>query len=166
MAKHFVLDQNFPWHASAIQWPPTVLRISRLRDADPDLVEDVDDWQIFQTLDRRGDVDGFITNDAKLLNLPTEMVVLFRSRLTLVVTDGTGGDAVRATGLVMVHLLEIAKRTSGKPQIYILRPGRLQPVSPGVQINVLAERAKIPPNHLISRELTKIGLTSESTEGD
>jgi hypothetical protein len=52
----------------------------------------------------------------------------------------------------MVHLQEIARRISGKPQVFILRPGRLEPLAPGKQINAIALRENIPPNQLITRE--------------
>lgn len=149
---HFVLDQNFPLQVTSLDWPPPI-RITRLAHLEPELTRDHDDWEIFRTLDQRGDVNGFITNDADILQLAREIVVLSRSRLTLVVTDGVGHDALRATGLIMVHLQEITRRGDGRPQIYVLRPTRMEPIPPGRQVNKIASRAGIPPNQLISREL-------------
>lgn len=152
---HFVLDQNFPLQLTSLDWPPPI-RLTRLARIEPELTRNHDDWEIFRTLDNRGDINGFITNDADILQLAREMVVLSRSRLTLVVTDGVGHDAIRATGLIMVHLQEISRRVDGRPQIYVLRPNRLEPVPPGRQINKIAARAGIPPNQLISQELAAI----------
>jgi hypothetical protein len=152
---HFVLDQNFPWHSIGVRWPAS-LQISQLASIEPHLTAGYEDWEVIRALAQRGDVDGFVTNDAKMLNQSTEMVVLFRSRLVLVVTDGVGHDPIRATGLVMVHLSEITKRVDGKPQVYVLRPGALHMVSPGQQVNKIAEQRRIQPNHLISEELKKI----------
>ncbi len=152
---HFVLDQNFPLQITSLDWPPPI-RLTRLAHLEPELTRDHEDWEIFRALSQRGDVDGFITNDADILQLAREMVVLSRTRLTLVVTDGVGHNALRATGLIMVHLQEITRRIDGRPQIYVLRPNRLEPIVPGKQINKIASRAGIPPNQLISRELTAI----------
>ena len=98
---------GFPW--------PTDLVIRRLSDHAPDLVEAVDDWEVLVDLDKRGGVDGFITNDASMLVQPTEMVALSKTHLALVITEGVGHEPIRATGLVMVHLEEIARRIGCAP---------------------------------------------------
>jgi hypothetical protein len=148
---HFVLDQNFPVAPLGMRWPAS-LRLSRLRDVDPTLVGGHEDWEILYTLNRRGDVDGFVTNDADMLDPAREMVVLHDSRLVLIVTDGVGHDPIRATGLLMVHLPTIVRRITGRPEVFVLRPGPLQPLTPGQQIDKLARRARVQANQLISRE--------------
>jgi hypothetical protein len=159
---HFVLDENFPWFVAGFKWPPSV-RVSRLRDVDPTLLGPSDDWQILLALHRRGDVDGFITNDAKMLLLPTEMVALMRTRLRLVITDGVGHEPIRATGLVMTYLEMIARQAADdRPHIFVLRPGPLRPVSPGAQIDKIALRESLPPNQVISRECANMGLPTQS----
>ncbi len=155
---HFVLDQNFPIQATGLSWPPS-LQLTRLAAIEPTLTGNHDDWEILLALQRRGDVDGFITNDADMLQLAKEMVVLARSRLVLVVTDGVGHDPIRATGLIMTHLQQIARNVTGRSQIYILRPGQLTPASPGTQINRIAQRLGIQPNILISQQSADIDLT-------
>ena len=109
MDAHFVLDHNFPWQVTDLPWPEH-LRLTRLADYDASLIQHYDDWQVFDALNRRGDVDGFITNDAKILHLAREMVVLSRTRLALVVAAGVGHDPIRATGLVMLYLGQITHR--------------------------------------------------------
>jgi len=107
----FVLDHNFPYQVVyGLDWPP-YLRLTGLKDIAPQLVDEPDDWRILLQLAARGDVDGYITNDAAMLELPEEMVALSRTMLTLVVTMGVGHNPVRATGLLMTYLPEIAKRT-------------------------------------------------------
>jgi hypothetical protein len=152
---HFVLDQNFPFQATGLPWPRGV-EVSALRVIAPELTRDHDDWEIFRALQRRGDVDGFITNDSSLLHLPREMVMLSHTRLTLVVIDGLGHDPLGATGLLMLQLPQIAKQSHPVPRIYVLkRPGlhltRLRP-----QIDSLAAREGIPGSALMSRELAEI----------
>ena len=133
------------------------LRLTRLADYDASLIQHYDDWQVLDALSRRGDVDGFITNDAKILHLAREMVVLSETHLTLVVTDRVGHDPIRATGLVMLYLGHIVHRLSHRPhrpQIFTLRPvdlGRYQS-SPAEQINRLADHRNIAPPELIARE--------------
>ena len=148
---HFVLDQNYPIAPLSIRWP-TALQLSRLAEIAPELVRDHEDWEIVHALNQRGDVTGFVTNDADMLELPREMVVLNDSQLTLVITDGVGHDPIRATGLLMVHLQEIARRVINKPQIFVLRPRPLQPLTSGSQLDKLADRQHIQTNRLISQE--------------
>ena len=153
MIVHFVLDHNFPWQVTQLPWPEH-LRLTRLADYDASLIQHYDDWQVFYALDRRGDVDGFITNDANILQLAREMVVLSGTRLTLVVADGVGHDPIRATGLVMLYLGQIVNRLSHRPQIFKLRPVGLGHYrsTPAKQINRLADHRNIAPPELITRE--------------
>src|SRR5437879_1168711 len=104
---HFVLDHNFPVQTVGLDWPINV-QVTSLADYDRSLINEPDDWKILAALHNRGGVDGFITNDAKMLNLVPEMAVLSRSRLALVVTHGSGWDPLGATGLIMVYLRQIA----------------------------------------------------------
>ena len=59
---HFILDQNFPWYVVSFPWPSNI-GITRLPDHAPDLVQSVEDWEVFLELSKRGGADGFITND-------------------------------------------------------------------------------------------------------
>ena len=115
MPVHFVLDQNFPLYVTGFKWTRPDLQINRLSDIDAELTHDHDDWEVFRALDKRGDVDGFVTNDAKLLNLPTEMLAVHTTSLALVITESVGDQPIRATGLLMVHLETIADE---KPVVF------------------------------------------------
>ncbi len=126
---HFVLDHNFPYQVvHGLDWPPS-LRLSGLKDIAPHLADEPDDWRILIGLATRGDVDGFITNDDDMLELPEEMVALSRTRLTLVVTAGVGHNPLRASGLLMAYLPEIARRLGNesprRATIYRLRGARM-----------------------------------------
>lgn len=66
---HFVLDQTFPVQGTGLPWPST-LRLSLLQDILPGMEGGHDDWELLLALDKRGDIDGFIANDAKMLYLP------------------------------------------------------------------------------------------------
>lgn len=152
---HFVLDQNFPFQATGLPWPPG-LTVSSLRAIDPQLTRDHDDWEIFRALHRRGAIDGFITNDANILDLPREMVMLSRTQLLLVVTAGLGHDPLGATGLLMVHLPQIAKQMHPKPHIYILKRGRLTLTNVRTTVDKLAQRTGVTPSDLVKQELAEI----------
>lgn len=152
---HFVLDQNFPFQATGLPWPPG-LTLSPLRAIDPGLTYNHDDWEIFRALHQRGDIDGFITNDANILDLSREMVMLSRTQLTLVVTAGLGHDPLAATGLIMVHLPQIAKQTHPKPHIYILKRSQLNLTNVRTTVDKLAQRIGIAPSDLMKQELAEI----------
>ena len=157
MPTHYVLDQNFPWHVTGLTWPPSI-QISRLVEVAPQLTRHVDDWEVLLGLDLLGGVDGFITNDASMLVLPTEMVALSRTRLALVVTGGVGHEPLRATGLVMVHLQQVTNTVDSMPKICLLRPGRVQPVTAWAQINRIATHRKVVVDQLVAEELAHMGL--------
>ena len=129
--------------------------MSPLGTIDPDLTRDHDDWEIFRALHRRGNIDGFITNDANILNLSREMVTLSRTQLTLVVTSGVGHDPLGATGLIMLHLPQIAKQTHPKPCIYILKRSQLNLTNVRTTVDKLAQREGIAPSDLMKRELAE-----------
>lgn len=152
---HFVLDQNFPIQATGLPWPATI-SLTRLRDIDPALTRDHEDWQIFRALRDRGDIDGFITNDANLLDLPREMVMLYQTQLTLVVTKGMTGDPLGATGLLMLHLPEIARQNHPTPRIYVLSRPRLHLTKVRPVLEGFAAGAGIPIRQLLDQEIGAI----------
>lgn len=164
MLAHFVLDQNFPLQATGLPWPPSI-RLSRLAEIAPVLTQGHEDWQVLMALEEAGGIDGFVTNDAGMLALPREMVALSRTKLTLIVAEGVGGEALRATGLVMVHLQGIAKRLSGKPALYVLRPGTPNPRAPYEALKRIAQHQKLPLDVLVQRELSALGLERRPRSG-
>lgn len=138
----FALDQNFPATVLTLlpKLPDTAL--VPLRELHPDLVKDHDDWEVLRDLKRRGGVDGFVTLDAKMLNLPKEMVVLQQSRLTLVVFEGIDHDPFVATGLLMLHMPGIVKQNDKTlAQLYVLKRPRLTPENPWNRLDLVARQA-------------------------
>ncbi|TAK21455.1 MAG: hypothetical protein EPO26_13970 [Chloroflexota bacterium] len=108
-------------------------------------------------MDALGGYDGFITNDTRILSLPTEMVALSQTKIALVMTSGTASHALRAIGLLMVHLPTIAKRlTAARPTLWLLKAEALQPPRLDAQIAKLASSKFIPPEQLIKHELERI----------
>jgi hypothetical protein len=159
---HFVLDNNFPYQVvHGLDWPP-YFRLSALKDVAPQLVDEPDDWRIVRALAAMGDVDGYITNDSDLLDGVDEIVALTQTRLALVVTAGVGHNPLRASGLLMTYLSEIAKQvqvqTPRRAVIFRLSAARLGDFrsTPGRRLDTLATRKKMLPQELISETLRKI----------
>lgn len=151
----FVLDHNFPLMTTGIKWPPG-LTLESLEYYDERLIQDHEDWQVIRELDRRREVDGYITNDAAMLKLAPEMVALHISRLILVVTDGPHNDPLAATGLLMTHLVEVVKRERGqrRGQLYVLSPrdlGKQREHVPKL-LEDIAKRHHADRDQMISRE--------------
>lgn len=151
----FVLDQNFPVQATGLPWPPGI-EVTRLNDLDRRLTRDYEDWQIFLELNDRGDVDSIVTNDANILKLPTEMVALSKTKLILVVVDRGGDNPLRATGLIMVHMEQVARQTRVRPYIYVLRASELTAATPWQRINALARQNHVADNQMAAEEIAKI----------
>lgn len=147
MPAHYVLDHNFPALAVDVNWPPA-LQLVTLRQYDPQLTN-VDDWRLIEELSARGDVAGLVTIDGRMLNLPKEMVALSRSKLTLVVTEKAGNNGLRATGLLLVHMLHVARLPDPVPRIVVLDPGRLEPQSVDRHINRLAQQRNLTPREML-----------------
>ena len=150
----------------AFEWTRPDVRISRLYDIQPELTRDQEDWQVLPALHRRGDVDGFITNDTKLLNLPTEMLALHITALTLVITDGVGDQPIRATGLVMVHLETIVSQMSNKPRIWILRPSAIAAKRSWDYLNRIAKNSHVDVDALVQEERKRLGLARSDFPAD
>ncbi len=129
------------------------LELVALRSVHPDLVRDHEDWEVLQKLKARGGVDGFITLDARMLELPREMVVLHQTRLTLVVIENTDNDPIAAWAMLLIHGPQIAKQLDRRrPQLWRLRrPPHPQPRNPHDFVKVLAERAGVAESTLITR---------------
>ena len=160
----FVLDHNFPYQV-VHGLTAAISSSSRPQGMAPDLVDEPDDWRIVLRLAARGDIDGYITNDAAMLELPKEMVALTRTRLTLVVTTGAGHNpGSEQAGLLITYLPEVARRTRNqsprRPTIYRLSAAQLGQfqVSPSQRLDKLAERQNVQPQRLISDTRRKLDL--------
>ena len=110
----FALDQNFPEPiVDALDAFIPEAELVPLREIDPLLTADMDDWEVLLALSHHPQAwDGLVTTDSGILNLPKELAVLMQTKLTLVVAEAAGHDPVRATGLVLTHLSWIAKKTN------------------------------------------------------
>lgn len=130
MPKLFALDQNFPEPiVEALDDFIPEAELVPLRQIDPLLVAEIDDWQVLLALHHHARPgDGLITTDSGILNLPREIAVLRQTALTLVVAEGAGHDPIKATGLLFTHLTYICRETTlDRGQVWALsarnRPG-------------------------------------------
>lgn len=155
MATHFVLDQSFP-ALPDVRWPPSI-RITHVHEYDARLTGDIEDWQVMLSLHQRGDVDVFVTQDRHILDSPTEMVVLARIGLALVVASDTGDNPLRAAGLLLAGAENVARLIANEgPSVYWLstRPVRM---SPDDLVHAIAARQGLSPQYLTRREMARVG---------
>ena len=124
----FALDQNFPEPiVAALNLYIVEAELVPVRHIDP-LLSEMDDWQLFVSLQSRSKWDGLITTNSKMLRVPREVAAVRQTNLTLVVAQDAGNDPIKATGLLFTHLGWICQQTSPKrAQIWSLtannRPG-------------------------------------------
>jgi hypothetical protein len=107
---------------------------------------------VLRELDLRKDVDGFITFDANMLKLPTEIVALVLSTLTFIVCDGVDNDSLQATGLLMVYMPRIIDRLSQgsrKGQVVVLKPSDLRPRPADQFLNDIANHRNEAVNDMV-----------------
>jgi hypothetical protein len=121
----FVLDQNFPAPilsaANLDTWLPE-FEIVSVREHDPRLSRDFEDWQVILGCSQTG-AEGFISDDAAMLDNPRVIAVVEQTKMTLVICAEIGHDPIAATGLLLAHLPRVAKRhRSDRPQIWKIRP--------------------------------------------
>lgn len=119
--RRFLLDEQFPGTVL-----PQLARLLAevelvpLRAADPALCG-LSDSELLLEAYRMGGWDGFLSLDAAILDDPFNLVILHRTKLTLVVVEASGHDPARGAGLLLVHLPAICKKcTSSAGQIWKL----------------------------------------------
>ena len=144
MKPRFALDQNFPTPIiQALRSSIVEVELAPVFAIDRRLSE-LDDWELLLALHHHPDrYDGLITTDSSMLSQARELAVLMQTRLTLVVAQAAGHDPVRATGLVLTHLPQIAKMTRpDKAQIWSLSARTPAADDPWVVLGTVASRAK------------------------
>jgi UDP:flavonoid glycosyltransferase YjiC (YdhE family) len=140
----FALDQNFPepiWRA--LDKYILEAELVPLREIDPLLVVDMEDWEVLLALHHHNRPwDGLISADSGILNLPRELAALRQTNLTLVVAAEAGHDPIRATGLLFTHLSWIAgQTTAGEPQVFRLRANNRPALDPWTLLERIADHS-------------------------
>jgi hypothetical protein len=118
----FALDEGFPDTIFKLADLLPGIDLVPLRKADPRLVGNSEDWAVVLRVHQLG-YDGFLTTDGRMVEEPKVISVLHQTKSTLVAFLETGHDAIRASGLALLHLPHIARSTvPTAPQLWVLRP--------------------------------------------
>jgi hypothetical protein len=98
------LDQNFPTPLiNAVRgYLPADIEVRSLREIDPRL-SDLDDRPLFIALHQLG-WDGLITNNYKMLDVPTEIAAIVKTKAIVIAIEGLGRDPLRAVGALLLEL--------------------------------------------------------------
>jgi hypothetical protein len=127
----FVLDENFPepiLRAAIATWVLEV-DLRALREFEPRLCGDqVEDWQVILGLRQRG-AEALLTCDDNMLSVAQVVAVIEQMNFSVVSCRAVGHDPVAASGLLLAHLPNIAKRhVAYRPQVWRLRTAEQRPV--------------------------------------
>ncbi len=97
------LDQNFPTPLiNAVRdYLPGDLDLRSLREIDSRL-SDLDDRPLFIALHQLG-WDGLVTNNYKMLDVPTEIAAIVKTKAIVIAVDGLGHDPLRAVGALLLR---------------------------------------------------------------
>lgn len=98
------LDQNFPTPLiNAVRaYLPSNLGLQSLHEIDPRL-SDLDDRPLIIGLHQLG-WDGLITNNYKMLEVPTEIAAIVTTKMIIIAIEGLGHDPLRAVGALLLEL--------------------------------------------------------------
>ena len=104
------LDQNFPTPLINAVRPylPTGVEVQSLHEIDARL-SDLEDRRLFLALHQLG-WDGLITNNYKMLQVPSEIAAIIRTKAVVVAVEGMGHDPLRAVGALLLELPGLARR--------------------------------------------------------
>lgn len=104
------LDQNFPTPLiNAVRtYLPAGLDLESLHQIDPSL-SDLDDRPLIIALKQLG-WDGLITNNYKMLDVPTEIAAIVRTKMIVIAVQGLGHDPLRAVGALLLELPGLTDR--------------------------------------------------------
>lgn len=126
----FALDENFPQPIlrEAIDKFVLGIEIVLLVDLEPSLLGAYQDHELIADLARRG-VEGLITCDDNMIFRSEVLDAIERARFSVVTCRRVGDDPVRASGLLLVHLPDVAKRHKrGQSQIWRLGTAESRPL--------------------------------------
>jgi len=146
------LDQNFPTPLiSAVRgYLPAELDLRSLREIDPRL-SDLDDRPLFIALRQLG-LDGLITNNYKMLDVPTEIAAIVKTKMIVVAIEGLGHDPLRAVGALLLELPGLAGRIRPRTSnVFRLAYRRRAPEEAWTYLQRAAERLGEEPRALWRR---------------
>jgi hypothetical protein len=84
---------------------------------------------------------GLVTNNYKMMQNPSEIAALLRTKLSLFVIEGVGHDPIRATGALLLDLPgALKKRVPDRAEVFWMRPRNPEPQLPWDLFTRAAER--------------------------
>lgn len=143
------LDQNFPTPLiNAIRpYLPAVLEIRSLREIDPRL-SDLDDRSLFLALYQMN-WDGLITNNYKMLDVPSEIAAIVKTKAVVVAVEGLGHDPLRAAGALLLELPGLSDRVRSRTSnVFRLSYRRRSPEDGWAYFQKAAQRLDRQPRDL------------------
>lgn len=113
-----------------------------LHDIDPGLLGAYQDHELVVELARRR-IDALVTCDDNMVFRPEVLEAIDRTRFSVVTCRRVGDDPVRASGLLLVHLPDIAKRFERRrPQIWRLGTVESRPLKFSEHRQQVMDRAR------------------------
>ncbi len=155
---YMALDQNFPTPLiNAVRnYLPNDLVIDSLHKINPAHVE-LSDRQLFIALHQLG-WNGLITNNYKMLKIPTELAAIVKTKALVVAIEGLGHDPLRAVGALLLELPGLAQRVRpSRSNVFRLSYRRRRPEDAWSYFRTAAERTNRAPDDL----WRQVGVTDE-----
>lgn len=82
----------------------------------------IEDWAILVRLHQLG-LDGLVTGDDSMIELPKELAVLTQLKTLLLVLARSNRNMVETTGLLLVHIRRVLEqRDPSRAQVFVLHP--------------------------------------------
>lgn len=118
------------------------IEIVPLSELDPSLLGAYQDHELVAELAKSG-IQGLVTCDDNMMFRPEVLDAIEESGFSVVTCRRVGDDPVRASGLLLVHLPDIAKRhMTGRPQIWRLGTAESRPLDFTEHKRVVEERVR------------------------
>lgn len=154
------LDQNFPEPIlRCLEEFILDVKLVPLRQIDKRL-STLDDRELLIALRQLG-YSGLVTNNYKMLKNPSELAAILKTRLTVFAIEGVGDDPLRATGALLLDLPSaLRRRTSGKAEVFWMRPRNPVPREPWAIFKDVAARLDRAPADLYE----EVKVTDEEFE--
>lgn len=117
------------------------------------------DWQVVVALKHRR-FHAMVSNDAKMLYEPKVLTAVRRTNVSLIIIDGLGHDAIRATGALLLEIPAIARKLSpSKGKVFHIVRRSAEPIDPMEYLRRRAERKQLNVKDLMHEErITKDDL--------
>lgn len=137
----WALDENFPPIVLDVASALPEIELAPLRRIDRRLLG-LPDRRMIIALHQLG-WSGLITNNHKMLRVPTEIAAIVRTRMTMIAVEGVGDDPLRATGVLMTDLPAIVRRLRAEghlAHVFLRRPSAPRPEPSWEHFRKAAER--------------------------